>query len=87
MLDDVRLGYVISIHKAQGSEFDVVILPVLKSYNYMLYRKIIYTAVTRAKKKLILLGDLEALKKAIITDRDENRNTFIKKFLENGINF
>lgn len=87
MLDDVRLGYVISIHKAQGSEFDVVILPMLKSYNYMLYRKIIYTAVTRAKKKLILLGDLEALKKAIITDRDENRNTFIKKFLENGINF
>lgn len=87
MLDDVRLGYVISIHKAQGSEFDVVILPVLKSYNYMLYRKIIYTAVTRAKKKLIILGDLEALKKAIITDRDENRNTFVKKFLENGINF
>ncbi len=86
-LDNVRLGYVISIHKAQGSEFDVVIVPVLNSYNYMLYRKLIYTAVTRAKKKLILIGDESALKKAILTDRDENRKTLLRNFLENGINF
>ncbi len=86
-LDNVRLGYVISIHKAQGSEFDVVIIPVLKSYNYMLYRKLIYTAVTRAKKKLILIGEEEALKKAILTDRDENRKTLLRNFLENGISF
>lgn len=85
--DDIRLGYVISIHKAQGSEFDVVVLPVLKSYNYMLYRKIFYTAVTRAKKKLIILGEEEALKKAISTNRDENRKTLLKNFLINGINF
>ena len=84
--DNIRLGYVISIHKAQGSEFDVVILPVLKSYNYMLYRKIIYTAVTRAKKRLIIIGEEEALKKAISTDRDENRKTLLKKFLIEGIN-
>ena len=84
--DEIRLGYVISIHKAQGSEFDVVILPVLKSYNYMLYRKIIYTAVTRAKKRLIILGEEEALKKGVFTDRDENRKTLLKSFLTNGIN-
>ena len=84
-LDNVRLGYVISIHKAQGSEFDVVIIPVLKSYNYMLYRKLIYTAVTRAKKKLILIGEEDALKKAILTDRDDNRKTLLGDFLKNGI--
>lgn len=84
--DDIRLGYVISIHKAQGSEFDIVILPVLKNYNFMLYRKIIYTAVTRAKKKLIIIGDEDALKKAILTDKDENRKTILRDFLENGIN-
>ena len=85
--DDIRLGYAISIHKAQGSEFDVVILPILKSYNFMLYRKIIYTAVTRAKKRLIILGEEEALKKAILTNRDENRKTLLKSFLIDGINF
>lgn len=85
--DDIRLGYVISVHKAQGSEFDVVILPLLKSYNFMLYRKIFYTAVTRAKKKLIILGDKEAIEKAISTNRDENRKTLLKNFLKNGINF
>ena len=85
--DDIRLGYVISIHKAQGSEFDIVILPILKSYNYMLYRKLIYTAVTRAKKKLIIIGELEALNKAIQTNRDENRKTLLKKFLSEGITF
>ena len=85
--DDIKLGYAISIHKAQGSEFDIVILPMFKSYNYMLYRKLIYTAVTRAKKKLIIIGELDALKKAILTDRDENRKTLLKKFLIEGINY
>ena len=85
--DDIKLGYAISIHKAQGSEFDIVILPILKSYNYMLYRKIIYTAVTRAKKKLIVIGEEDALKKAILTDKDENRKTLLKKFLSEGINY
>jgi len=85
--EDIKLGYVISIHKAQGSEFDIVILPMFKSYNYMLYRKIIYTAVTRAKKKLIIIGEEDALRKAILTDRDENRKTLLKKFLIEGINY
>lgn len=85
--DDIRLGYVISIHKAQGSEFDTVILPILNSYNYMLYRKIFYTAVTRAKKRLIILGEKEALRKAIMTNRDQNRKTLLKKFLVDGISF
>ena len=85
--DDLKLGYVISIHKAQGSDFKVVILPVLNSYNYMLYRKIIYTAITRAKEKLIILGEVAALKRAIQTDRDENRKTLLKELLITSIEF
>lgn len=85
--DDLKLGYVISIHKAQGSEFKVVILPVLNTYNYMLYRKIIYTAITRAKEKLIILGEVSALKRAIQTDRDENRKTLLRELLITSIEF
>ena len=85
-LDNIKLGYAISIHKAQGSEFSVVILPIFNSYNIMLYKKIIYTAVTRAKKRLIILGEKSALKKAILTERDEERKTSLKNFLISSIN-
>ena len=80
-----RLAYSISIHKSQGSEFDVVIIPIVKGYNKMLYQKLIYTAVTRCKSKLYLIGDIEALKYAAINDRDDNRRTTIKDYLINGI--
>ena len=80
-----RLAYSISIHKSQGSEFDVVIIPIVKGYNKMLYQKLIYTAVTRTKSKLYLIGDIEALKYASINDRDDNRRTTIKDYLINGI--
>ena len=56
-----RKAYAISIHKAQGSEFDIVIIPIVKGYQKMLYQKLIYTAVTRAKKKLYFIGDFSAL--------------------------
>ena len=53
----IRLAYAMSIHKSQGSEFPVVILPITKSSHRMLQRNLIYTAITRAKSKLILLGE------------------------------
>ena len=80
-----RLAYAISIHKAQGSEFDIVILPIVKNYNKMLYQKLIYTAVTRSKKKLYLIGDLEALDIAVKNTKEDIRRTTIKEFLINGI--
>lgn len=64
-IDNLRLAYAISIHKSQGSEYDNVIMPVLPNYRMMLRKKIIYTALTRAKKKLILLGDVTTLKEAV----------------------
>lgn len=80
-----RLAYAISIHKAQGSEFDVVVIPIVRGYNKMLYQKLIYTAVTRAKKKLYLIGDLGALEYAAANDRGDARRTTIKEYLINGI--
>ena len=56
----IRLAYAMSIHKSQGSEFPVVILPITTASKRMLERNLIYTAITRAKSKLILLGELQA---------------------------
>ncbi len=80
-IDNLKLAYAISIHKAQGSEFDNVILPVLPSYQIMLKKKIIYTAVTRAKRKLIVLGKLESIEKAI-HQSDYKRQTSLYSRLE-----
>ena len=71
-------GYAISIHKSQGSEFDTVVLPISQTYNKMLYRKLYYTAVTRSKKKLILIGDINALKMAASNNNQDIRKTTIK---------
>ena len=64
-LDNLTLAYAISVHKAQGSEFDNVILPILPSYQIMLRKKLIYTAITRAKKKLIIIGKMDSLEKSL----------------------
>ena len=70
-----RLGYVTSIHKSQGSEYKVVIIIMLNEYGRMLYRKLLYTGVTRAKKNLYLLGEENAIKKAINSNEVHERNT------------
>lgn len=80
-LEFVRLGYAISIHKAQGSEFDIVIIPMDLSFSRMLYRKLIYTAVTRAKKSLTLIGEKEALIRSISNVREDVRKTTLKDLL------
>ena len=64
-LEDLKLAYAISIHKSQGSEFDIVILPLSPSYSFMFKRKLIYTAITRAKKMLILIGDVNSFQRGI----------------------
>ncbi len=68
-------GYIISIHKSQGSEFDTVIIPICSSYKRMLYRKLIYTAVTRAKRKLIILGEAESFIFAVQNNNEYKRKT------------
>lgn len=71
-------AYAISIHKSQGSEFDTVVIPLCKGYGKMLYRKLIYTGVTRAKKELYLIGDIDSLFIAAHNDIADIRKTTIK---------
>ena len=76
--NNFKHGYAISIHKSQGSEFKNVVIPVVGGYGKMLYRKLYYTAVTRAKKKLYIVGEMNALKKASINNNSDIRRTTIK---------
>lgn len=71
-------GYAISIHKAQGSEFKTVVIPVVREYNKMLYRKLYYTGVTRAKKELYIVGDINYLNQAALNNDSDIRRTTIK---------
>ncbi len=80
-----RLAYAISIHKSQGSESDVVIIPLVKSFKKMLYRKLIYTGITRSKKSLFLIGDYKALELAVSNTSTDLRRTSLEDFLINGI--
>ena len=85
MFNKFSLAYAISIHKSQGSEFKTVIIPIVKGYNKMLYRKLIYTGVTRSKEKLILIGDIKALEMAINNNNEQKRRTSLNYYLKNGI--
>ncbi len=78
-------GFAISIHKAQGSEVDTVVMPILSEYGKMLYRKLVYTGITRAKKRLYLLGEEKALFTAIANEHSDDRRTTILEFLVDGI--
>ena len=69
------LGYVISIHKSQGSEFKTVLIPILKEYGRMLYRKLVYTGITRSKQRLILIGEAEAFQKGVLNNNNNERKT------------
>jgi RecD/TraA family predicted helicase len=74
----LKHAYVTTIHKAQGGEFDVVIMPFVKSFSIQLQRKLLYTAVTRAKKQVVIFGHREALVKAIESNKEDTRHTGLK---------
>ena len=74
-MENIELAYATTIHKSQGSEYPVVILPWVKGFYVMLKRNILYTAITRAKAKVIIIGEKSALFQAIHTDDSGKRNT------------
>ncbi len=80
---NIKHGYIISIHKAQGSEFEVVVMVISNSYYRMLYRKLIYTGVTRARKRLIIIGSSYALKRAVENELEIPRKTDLLNKLNN----
>lgn len=82
---NIKHGYAISIHKAQGSEFEIVLMPITNAYKMMLYRKIIYTGITRAKKSLMLIGNPKAFYQGVYNNGTKKRNTLLKDILINKI--
>lgn len=84
-LDDIELAYAMSIHKSQGSEFEVVVMPVHQSHQVMLQRNLIYTGWTRAKEKLILVGQTDALNYAIDNVDNLSRHTKLKEKLQKAL--
>lgn len=74
-LYNITHAYCISIHKAQGSEYPIVIMPLVKEYRHMLKRRLLYTGITRAKRSLVLLGQKEALQSAAQTKDTSLRNS------------
>ncbi len=81
MLDNLELAYAITVHKSQGSEFDYVILTVLGGSDKLYYRSLLYTAVTRAKKMLIIVGSEKRVDYMILNDRRNLRYTALKDML------
>lgn len=81
-LSQLQLAYVCSIHKSQGSEFPIVIFPVLHSYRHMLKRNLIYTGITRSQSYLILCGEPDAFKKGVKEGKIVQRNSRLKELIE-----
>jgi len=81
-LDNLNLAYAMSVHKSQGSEYKIVILPLVKQYTHMLKKELLYTAITRAKNFLIIVGDMNLLVYAA-NHLSEKRKTTLKLRLEN----
>jgi exodeoxyribonuclease V alpha subunit len=80
-LDELTLSYAVSIHKSQGSEFKAVIIPIFMQHFILLQRNLIYTAITRAKKLCILMGQSRAIAVGIKKAKGSERLTFLKEFL------
>jgi exodeoxyribonuclease V alpha subunit len=81
---DLQPAYAISVHKSQGSEYPVVIFPLLKQHFMMLQRNLVYTGLTRAKRKVIFVGDPAAYAMAIRNNKTVDRKTdLVRKFLSN----
>ena len=83
-LGEIRLAYAISIHKSQGSEYPVVVIPLLKQHYLLLQRNLVYTAITRARRKVFLVGSLEAYAMAVRNNKTEIRRTHLRTRLRNA---
>lgn len=82
VIANLKLAYALTIHKAQGQEFDYVLMPFVNSFTIQLQRKLFYTAVTRAKKQLFMFGHKAAVNKAILSSREDFRKSGIRQILD-----
>jgi len=81
-LDELSLAYVLSIHKSQGSEFPCVVIPVHTQHYMMLQRNLLYTAITRGKRLVILVGTKKALGMAVRRQDTSQRYTALRRRLQ-----
>ena len=84
-LDELSLAYVLSIHKSQGSEFPCVVIPLHTQHYTMLQRNLLYTAITRGKRLVILVGTKKALGMAVRRQDTHLRNTALRRRLQGQI--
>ncbi len=80
--EQLTLAYAITVHKSQGSEFPAVIIPLLTQHYMMLQRNLLYTAMTRARSLLVLVGSKKAVSMAVNNFKQEQRYTLLKEFLQ-----
>jgi exodeoxyribonuclease V alpha subunit len=81
----LRVAYAVTCHRAQGNERDYIILPMTMQYGIMLYRNLIYTAITRAKKKVFLFGEPKALHYSVENNREVVRNSNLSSFISESM--
>lgn len=86
-LDELTLAYAVTIHKSQGSEYPIVVMPFTMSHFIMLQRNLLYTGVTRAKKILVLIGEKKAVYYAIRNEKTTSRNTKLAEYLAKNKKF
>ncbi len=84
-LDDLSLAYCISIHKSQGSEYPAVVMPLLTQHDVLLQRNLLYTAVTRAKNLVVIVGTTEAMKLAVRREGGTGRVTRLGLLLRDAL--
>ncbi len=77
-LDEITLAYAISVHKSQGSEYPVIVMPVLTQHYVLLQRNLLYTGITRGKKMVVLVGTKKAIAIAIRNNKPQKRYTLLK---------
>ena len=80
-LDSLAPAYAMSVHKSQGSEYPIVILTLVSGHYVMLQRNLLYTAITRAKQRVILVGSSAALSTAVANDRTRRRHSLLAERL------
>ena len=81
----LKVAYACTAHKVQGQEFDYVLMPMTMQYGIMLYRNLIYTAITRAKKKVFVFGDPDAFSYAVSNDRETVRNSHLNALVKRSV--
>ena len=82
-IKELELAYAMTVHKSQGSEFEAVVMPVLAVPQKLAYRNLFYTALTRAKNMLVLIGNEDSIRIMVENDKKSRRYSALKYFIEN----